>query len=92
MYKNYEYKISSNIQQKNIPIEYCTKFTIINTQKFEILKILIYYILYVSHSWNYFKNMTSNNIQKFVLYYCSLIHFNEYIEVIENTNSVASQI
>lgn len=50
MYKNYEYKISSNIQQKNIPIEYCTKFTIINTQKFEILKILIHYILYVSHS------------------------------------------
>lgn len=33
----------------------------------------------------------SNNIQKFVSYYCSLIHFNEYIEVIENTNS-ASQI
>lgn len=30
-------------------------------------------------------------MQKFVSYYCSLIHFNEYIEVIENTNS-ASQI
>lgn len=36
--------------------------------------------------------MTSHNIQKFVSYYCSLIRFNEYIEVIENTNSVASQI
>lgn len=66
MYKNYEYKILSNIQQKNIPIEYCIKFTIINTQKFEILKILIHYMLYVSHCWNYFKNMISNNIQKFV--------------------------